>query len=234
MPDTQQVEVYNPQGKFGVIPVGQLEQAKAAGYKPKSDFMEAVHPKTGQTGIIPKEQWDAAQKQGYVLSPREQQRAKAKAAVPIQKAQDSTFVGGQPYGGGGGYVTGSPEEIAGIKQKQKQVLEAGGAAAGGELVAPLVAGAGTVGGGSKILQWLLPAIARSAGVGAGAGGGAAVGGASPKESLATGAGAAAVTLGGEGAIAGVGKVAKALTTNVDPLAKINKLLGVGAREVRVG
>jgi hypothetical protein len=234
MGDTSQVEVYNPQGKLGTIPSTQLDAAKTAGYKPKSDFVEAVHPKTGQTGIIPKSQWDAAQKQGYTMSARDQQRAKAKAAAPIQKAQDSVFVGGQPYGGGGGYVTGKPEEIAGIRQKQRQVLEAGGAAAGGELVAPLAAGAEAVGGGSKILQWLLPALTRSAGVGTGVGTGAVVGGASPKDAATTGAGAAALTLGGEGLVTGAGKVVKALTTNVDPLAKLNKLLGVGAREIRVG
>jgi hypothetical protein len=78
MPNEQQVEVYNPQGKLGTIPPAQLEKAKAAGYKPKADFVEAVHPKTGQTGIIPKTQWSAAEKQGYVMSPREQQRVKAK------------------------------------------------------------------------------------------------------------------------------------------------------------
>jgi hypothetical protein len=84
MPDTQQVEVYNPQGKLGTIPSDQLTKAKAAGYKSKDEFVEAVHPKTGQTGIIPKGQWDAAQKQGYVMSPREQQRAKAKAPTMQQ------------------------------------------------------------------------------------------------------------------------------------------------------
>jgi hypothetical protein len=86
MPDAQQVEVYNPQGKLGTIPSAQLEQAKTAGYKPKSDYVEVVHPKTGQTGIVPKIQWGdekkpgVAQTQGYVMSPREQQRAKAKTA----------------------------------------------------------------------------------------------------------------------------------------------------------
>lgn len=234
MADGSQVEVYNPQGTFGTIPSAQLEQAKAAGYKPKADYVEAVHPKTGQTGIIPKAQWDSAQKQGYTMSARDQQRAKAKAAAPIQNAQDSVFVGGQPYGGGGGYVTGKTQEIQGIKDKQRQVLEAGGMAAGGELVAPLAAGAEAAGGASKVLQWLLPALTRSAGVGVGAGTGAAVGGASAKDAAKTGAGAAALTLGDEGVLAGAGKVARALTTKVDPLAKMNKLLGVGAREVRVG
>jgi hypothetical protein len=86
MPDATQVEVYNPQGKFGTIPSTQLEQAKVAGYKPKSDYVEVVHPKTGQTGIVPKDQWGddkkpgVAQTQGYVMSPREQQRAKTKTA----------------------------------------------------------------------------------------------------------------------------------------------------------
>lgn len=84
MPDATQVEVYNPQGKLGMIPAEQLDKAKTVGYKQKSDYMEAVHPKTGQTGIIPKDQWSAAEKQGYVLSPRDQQRAKAKAPTMQQ------------------------------------------------------------------------------------------------------------------------------------------------------
>jgi hypothetical protein len=101
--DTQPVEVYNPQGKFGVIPAAQVEKAKSAGYKLKSDFVEVVHPKTGQTGIIPKGQWGddkkpgIAQVQGYVMSPREQQRSKIKAAgsaepkaaSPLEQAIDS-------------------------------------------------------------------------------------------------------------------------------------------------
>jgi hypothetical protein len=87
---TQPVEVYNPEGKFGTIPPADLEKAKSVGYKLKSDYVEVVHPKTGQTGIIPKEQWGddkkpgLAQTQGYVMSPREQQRAKVKASAAAQ------------------------------------------------------------------------------------------------------------------------------------------------------
>ena len=89
MPTAQQVEVYNPQGVLGTIPESQLAKAKDAGYKPKSDFVEVVHPTTGQRGIVPKDQWGTkekpgiAQTAGYVISPREQQREQAKAAKPI-------------------------------------------------------------------------------------------------------------------------------------------------------
>lgn len=107
MPDTQPIEVYNPQGKLGTIPPAQAEQAKSAGYKLKSEYVEVVHPKTGQTGIIPKDQWGddkkpgAAQTQGYVMSPREQQRVKAKTAAPIQQAKtnyDALALANSPTG----------------------------------------------------------------------------------------------------------------------------------------
>ena len=120
MAETQQVEVYNPQGKLGTIPSAQLKQAKAAGYKSKSDFMEAVHPKTGQTGIIPKEQWDAAQKQGYVLSPREQQRAKAKAGAVIKPDEGNSLAVAMQGTGAPGITVTKPEDVAGVRGgKQK-------------------------------------------------------------------------------------------------------------------
>jgi hypothetical protein len=99
MADGQQVEVYNPQGKLGTIPSAQLDKAKAAGYKPKADFVEAVHPKTGQTGIIPKMQWDAAQKQGYILSARDQQREKrSKAAEGMKPSYAAMGITNAPTG----------------------------------------------------------------------------------------------------------------------------------------
>lgn len=95
MPDAQQVEVYNPKGVFGTIPAAQLDKAKAAGYKSKADYVEVVHPKTGQIGIVPKAQWGdekkpgKAQTAGYVMSPWEQQRAKAQAGFqPPLSAED--------------------------------------------------------------------------------------------------------------------------------------------------
>ena len=86
MADAQSVEVYNSQGKLGTIPSAQLDAAKATGYKPKADYVEVVHPKTGQTGIVPKDQWGdekkpgIAQTQGYVMSPRERLRIKKQTA----------------------------------------------------------------------------------------------------------------------------------------------------------
>jgi len=105
MADAQQVEVYNPQGKLGTIPSGQLDAAKAAGYKPKADYVEVVHPKTGQTGIVPKDQWGddkkpgAAQTQGYVMSPREQQRAaKSKASAGMKPSYAAMGITNAPTG----------------------------------------------------------------------------------------------------------------------------------------
>jgi len=105
MADQNQVEVYNPQGKLGTIPSTQLDAAKAAGYKAKADYVEVVHPKTGQTGIIPKEQWGdekkpgAAQTAGYVMSPREQQRmAKSKAASGMKPSYAAMGITNAPTG----------------------------------------------------------------------------------------------------------------------------------------
>ena len=105
MPDASQVEVYNPQGKLGTIPSAQLDAAKAAGYKAKADYVEVVHPKTGQTGIVPKDQWGddkkpgAAQTQGYVMSPREQQRAaKSKAASGMKPSYSTMAITNAPSG----------------------------------------------------------------------------------------------------------------------------------------
>lgn len=141
MAETQQVEVYNPQGKLGTIPSAQLKQAKAAGYKSKSDFMEAVHPKTGQTGIIPKEQWDAAQKQGYVLSPREQQRAKAKAGAVIKPDEGNSLAVAMQGTGAPGITVTKPEDVAGVRAANKKLGAVTAATVGGELLLGPVMGA---------------------------------------------------------------------------------------------
>jgi hypothetical protein len=139
MPDAQQVEVYNPQGKLGTIPSAQLDQAKAAGYKPKADFMEAVHPKTGQTGIIPKEQWDAAQKQGYVLSPREQQRAKAKAGAVIKPDEGGSLAVAMQGTGAPGITVTKTEDVAGVRAANKKLGAVTAATVGGEVLGPVAA-----------------------------------------------------------------------------------------------
>jgi hypothetical protein len=103
--DQNQVEVYNPQGKLGMVPSSQLDAAKSQGYKAKSDYVEVVHPKTGKTGIIPKDQWGddkkpgAAQTQGFVMSPREQQRAaKSKAAAGMKPSYAAMGITNAPTG----------------------------------------------------------------------------------------------------------------------------------------
>jgi hypothetical protein len=214
MPDAP-VEVYNPQGKLGTIPSGQLDQAKTAGYKAKSDYVEVVHPKTGQTGIIPKDQWGddkkpgKAQTQGYIMSPREQQRIKAKTAQPIQDARESVVVP-QSEGAMGIQVSGNPQQVEQARDSLKTLGAVTGGTAAGALAVPATAGLEAAGGTSKLLQWLLPAIARSAGTGTGAGGGAALGGATPKEAVKTGAKVAGLELGGE-ALAGGSKAWQGFT-----------------------
>lgn len=137
MPDGSQVEVYNPQGKLGTVPSAQLEKAKSAGFKSKDEFVEAVHPKTGQTGIIPKAQWDAAQKQGYVMSPREQLRTKAKAGATIKPQADSLAVAMQGTGAPGITVT-KPEDVAAVRDANKKLGAATAATVGGEIMGPVV------------------------------------------------------------------------------------------------
>lgn len=94
-----------------------------------------------------------------------------------------------------------------------------GSMVGGELVAPLLGGAEAAGGTSAILRWLLPRIARGAGMGFGAGAGAVATGSSPKEALATSGQFAAMDLGTEGAIAGAKKVIKPVAKLVKDVAK---------------
>src|ERR1700676_4022555 len=98
----------------------------------------------------------------------------AEAKKVFDQHQESTFVPTHGYGGGGGYVTGKPEEIEGIKSKQRMVNEAGLAAAGGEIAAPL-SGTGRV----------VSALTRAGGAGAGAGTGAAMSGADLKDAMET-------------------------------------------------
>lgn len=122
-----------------------------------------------------------------------------------------------------------------LKEHLKESAVVAGGLVGGELVAPLAAGAEEAAGASRILKWLLPRITRASGVGAGSGSAALATGSSPKEALTTGAKAAGTELGGETALAAGGKVVKAIgRTKVDPLRKINELLGVSRDEVFVG
>jgi hypothetical protein len=164
--------------------------------------------------------------------------AQAQAAVrkPIEQAASrrETMTLPQGFGAMGNTVAGTPEQLAPARESMSNLGKVTGAVVGGEAVAPLAAGAEAVGGASKLLKFLLPAIARSSGVGVGTGGGAALTGSTPKEAVSAGTGAVALTLGGEAALASGGAALRSMSPKVDPLAKLNKLLGVGAREIRVG
>lgn len=117
----------------------------------------------------------------------------------------------------------------------RNTAEITGSMVGGAAVAPLAESAGAAAGTSKILRFLLPLITRASGAGIGAGTGAAVTGAKPKEALATAGTFAGMEAGGELGLAGVTKAAKAIIPkSVDPLTKINNLLGVRAKEVKLG
>jgi hypothetical protein len=121
-----------------------------------------------------------------------------------------------------------------LKSGFKTAAVTTGALAGGEVVAPFVEGAEAAGGSSALLRWLIPRMARASGVGLGAGAGSLASGSSPKEALATGAKFTGAEIGGEAALTAGGKVIKAMSSKVPPLAKINKLLGVSQKEIRVG
>lgn len=133
-------------------------------------------------------------------------------------------------------ITGVPgdPELEKTRHAQKIVTETGFAMAGGAAATPLGEAAEGLAGGSKFLKWLLPVLARATGSGVGAGTGALASGEKPKEAAKTGAEFGAVEVGGETAIAGGGKVLKAIFPKISPLTKINELLGVGKSELRVG
>lgn len=111
-----------------------------------------------------------------------------------------------------------------LHEIRRNVAEVGGAMAGGEVFS----------GASKGLPWLMRLLASSSGAGAGMGTGALVTGAKPKEALGEAAigtiGSMATGLG----TAGVGKLASKVLTKAEPLAKINKLLGVEPEDVMPG
>lgn len=98
-----------------------------------------------------------------------------------------------------------------------------------------VAGGGTMTAASKGLPLLLRMLASSSGAGAGLGAGEVAAGKKPGTALED---AAATTAIGMGTELGLGAVAKVVSKmhlpKVDPLAKINKLLGAGPKEVRPG
>jgi hypothetical protein len=145
---------------------------------------------------------------------------------PILNATASAFVGGHPYGGGGQTVTGTPEEIAGIKKSQQNVTEAGVASAA-------TAGLGGVPG---MLGWLMRGMAAGGGAGLAHMGTEAATKGKPdiKGSVETGLVYGGTEMTGEAAVKGAGKVISKAFPKVDPLAKINKLLGVDPKEVIPG
>ena len=121
-----------------------------------------------------------------------------------------------------------------MKQSGRMANETAGGMAGGALASPLLKGAEAAGGGGT-MGWILKALARNAGIGAGTGAGAMAGGARPAEALETAAGTTLAGTALEGTGAATAKIAKSVKgPAIDPLAKINKLLGVGSKELRVG
>lgn len=148
----------------------------------------------------------------------------SKVATPYQM---TNWFGPQPN------LTQAQEDLIGkalpkvdpfIHDVRKNVAEGAGAMVGGEFFA----------GASKGLPWLMKLLASSSGAGAGAGAGAIVTGSRPKEALEESAKMTALTAGTGLAAKGGQKVLSKVITKVDPLAKINKLLGVEAKEVIPG
>jgi hypothetical protein len=148
------------------------------------------------------------------------------AGNPILSAKATGFVPGHPYGGGGREVTGTPEQITDLQKTQQGVAETGAASAA-------TAGLGSAPG---MLGMLFRALAAGGAAGATHAGTEAATTGKPdlKGSAQTAAGYGLAEGGGELALKGAGKVASKLFPKVDPLAKINKLLGVGPKEIVPG
>lgn len=170
MADGDQVVMWSPPDKTGkvtrgTVPKAQMQQALGQGYKPADSYVEAVHPTTGQSGIIPKEQWSAAQTQGYTLAPREQARQQIQTQAAGMQPTPSLGQRAEQW-----YTTPTqttvPGNIPGVEQEPQGVtntpqqtfrrgaaIEAGmglPAAAVGAVTAPLAtlgATAGGMGGG---------------------------------------------------------------------------------------
>lgn len=148
------------------------------------------------------------------------------AKNPILQAKESAFVGGHPYGGGGQTVTGTPEDIGSLKKTQQGVAEVGAASAA-------TAGLSGVGGMMGLLMRSLAAGGAAGATHAGTEA-AMTGRPDVKGSAQIGALFAGGEAGGELLAKGAGKVASKLFPKVDPLAKINKLLGVEPKDVMPG
>lgn len=148
------------------------------------------------------------------------------AKNPILSATDTAFVSGHPYGGGGQTVTGTPEQVSSLKKTQQFLAETGSASAA-------TAGLSNVPG---VLGLILRAAAAGGAAGTTHAGTQAASTGRPdlKGSAKTMAEFGLTEAGGETILKGVGKVASKVLPKVDPLQKINKLLGVDPKEVIPG
>ena len=117
------------------------------------------------------------------------------------------------------------------KDLRTGALSLAGAGIGGGLAGELAPAAKASAGGSKFLQWLLPAMARGTATGAGAGAGTLAAGGTPKEALGTAATFTGAEVGGE---ASLGALKKILGKSGEEAQRINKLLGVKAKQVIPG
>lgn len=155
-----------------------------------------------------------------------QAQAAVRKASGIDQATDSTFVPTHPYGGGGISVTGKPEEVEEVRGAKRNVAVTGAASAA-------TAGMAEVPG-------ILGLIARGLASGGAAGGMHALSKTSETGSpdlsgaARTGAGFAAAEMGGEAVAKGAGAVISKLRPKTDPTIKINDLLGVSRKEIKVG
>ena len=209
MPDG--VTVQGPDGKTYQFPAGTDKQAAISYFKKKG------------IGASPESQRPDAVKQA-----QEAVSSGIKPLIPGTATQDPTD--GKMAAAQAGKDTKYNEYM---KQSGRLASETVGGMAGGALVGPLLKGAGAAGGGG-FTGWLLKALARNSAIGGGTGVGALASGAKPKDALETAAGTAMIgtTLEGAGTVGS--KAVKALTAKADPLARINKILGVGAEDIRVG
>jgi hypothetical protein len=158
----------------------------------------------------------------YAVTPETPDPTKpAPGTKPDIKMETSPFGGAHPSQEQQAKIDKLTPQVPGVvSEVRKGALELGGGAIGGAGANALVKG----GGG------LLAVLARMFGTGVGAGAGNYAVSRDPKEAVKTGAAFAAT----EGAGEGVAKVLNKAFPRIDPLRKINKLLGVSPEEVRPG
>jgi hypothetical protein len=155
---------------------------------------------------------------------------KAREPLDILREHETAYSIFTPEGITG--VVGDPE-VEKTRRAQQAVTETGLAAIGGGYGGALAEAPATA---PKILQWLLPMLGRATGAAVGGGTGRAVSepGVTPREVAKTGAGFGAMEAGGEVVTAAGGAAMRKIFPKIAEFTKINELLGVSRKELKLG